>query len=237
MRAWWRRCVRYPERASCSPTSRTCGCPGRSPPAAGARLPSRRWMSSVWGRKCRWLRAIKFPTPNPIPTSSWRLPSASRQRSRTPSWWGTASGISLLRGERGPSAWGSSPAATAARSWRAPVGDTARGGLVVDGRRLPTVVWKRMAALNADWNTRYGKYSSLDWDPTAFLMAMDDQGIDRMALYPSRGLHQVAAWGLDPKLAGAIVRAYNGWIHEFCAAGAGRLVGVGQLDLRDVDGA
>jgi predicted TIM-barrel fold metal-dependent hydrolase len=66
---------------------------------------------------------------------------------------------------------------------------------------------------------------------------MDDQGIDHMALYPSRGLHQVAAWGLDPKLAGAIVRAYNGWIGDFCAGGGGRLFGVGQLDLRDVDGA
>src|SRR5262245_31757991 len=120
---------------------------------------------------------------------------------------------------------------------RAPLGNAERGGLVVDGRRLPTVVWKRMAALNADWNTRYGKYSSRDWDPTACGMAIDDQDIDQLAPYARRGLHQVAAWGLDPKLAGAIVRAYNGWIHDFCAGGEGRLVGVGQLDLRDVDGA
>ena len=67
---------------------------------------------------------------------------------------------------------------------------------------------------------------------------MDDQGIDRMALYPSRGLMQVAAWGLDPKLTAAIVRAYNDWAAKFVARvrGAG-CSAVGQLSLHDVDAA
>ena len=121
---------------------------------------------------------------------------------------------------------------------RAPVGDADRGGLTVDGdRRFPTLRWKRMASLNADWAGAYGRYDERGWDPEAYIMAMDDQGIDRMALFPSRGLMQVAPWGLDPKLAAAVVRAYNTWVAEFVAKGDGRLLGVGQLDLRDVDAA
>jgi predicted TIM-barrel fold metal-dependent hydrolase len=121
---------------------------------------------------------------------------------------------------------------------RAPVANEGgMSGLSVEGRRVPTVQFKRMAALNEMWRTKYGEYAERGWDPTAFIMAMDRQGIDRMALYPSRGLSQAGVWGLDPKLAGAIVGAYNGWIHDFCTGGEGRLIGIGQLDLRDVDGA
>jgi uncharacterized protein len=125
---------------------------------------------------------------------------------------------------------------------RAPFGSGDRGALVVDrDRRFPTVRWRSraggLATLNQAWAETYGRYSSRGWDPEAYVMAMDDQGIDRMALYPSRGLMQVAAWGLDPTLAAAIVRAYNDWAASFVAHVPDRLLGVGQLDLRDVDAA
>jgi predicted TIM-barrel fold metal-dependent hydrolase len=94
-----------------------------------------------------------------------------------------------------------------------------------------------LASLNEEWATTYSRYSERGWDPEAYVLAMDDQGIDRMALYPSRGLMQVAAWGLDPKLAAAVVRAYNDWAAKFVAQVPDRLLGVGQLDLRDVDAA
>ena len=76
----------------------------------------------------------------------------------------------------------------------------------------------------------YARYDERGWDPEAYVMAMDDQGIDQMVLYPSRGLMQVAAWGLDPKLAAAIVRAYNDWAAKFVAHVPDRLLAVGQLD-------
>ena len=125
---------------------------------------------------------------------------------------------------------------------RAPVGSTDRGALIVDGdRRLPAVRWRRLAgglaSLNEEWATTYGKYDERGWDPEAYVMAMDDQDIERMTLYPSRGLMQVGAAGLDPVLAAAIVRAYNDWAAKFVAQVPDRLVGVGQLDLRDVDAA
>jgi predicted TIM-barrel fold metal-dependent hydrolase len=123
---------------------------------------------------------------------------------------------------------------------RGPFGSEDRGALFVDrDRRFPTVRWRSraggLATLNQDWADRYARYSSRGWDPEAYVLAMDDQGIDRMALYPSRGLMQVAAWGLDPVLADAIVRAYNDWAASFVAEVPDRLFAVGQLDLRDPD--
>jgi predicted TIM-barrel fold metal-dependent hydrolase len=125
---------------------------------------------------------------------------------------------------------------------RAPVGTADRGGVVIDGdRHFPTVRWRRLGgglgSLNDLWADTYARYSSREWDPESYALAMDDQGIDRMALYPSRGLMQVAAWGLDPKLTAAIVRAYNDWAAKFVARADGRLMAVGQLSLHDVDAA
>jgi predicted TIM-barrel fold metal-dependent hydrolase len=123
---------------------------------------------------------------------------------------------------------------------RAPFGSDDRGALFVDrDRRFPTVRWRSraggLATLNQEWTETYARYSSRGWDPEAYVLAMDDQGIDRMALYPSRGLMQVAAWGLDPALGAAIVRAYNDWAAAFVANVPDRLFAVGQLDLRDAD--
>lgn len=125
---------------------------------------------------------------------------------------------------------------------RAPVGEGERGAIVVDrDRRVPTVRWRRLAGglatLNEEWATTYRTYHERGWDPESYVMAMNDQGIDRMTLYPSHGLMQVAAWGLDPTLAAAIVRAYNDWAVSFVAQVPDRLMAVGQLDLRDVNAA
>ena len=126
---------------------------------------------------------------------------------------------------------------------RGPVGDADRGGATIDGdRRFPTLTWRSRAGgtlstLNDMWAGDYARYDERGWDPEAYVMAADDQGIDQMVLYPSRGLMQVSAWGLDPKLSAAIVRAYNDWAAQFVAHAPGRLLAVGQLDLRDVDAA
>jgi len=120
---------------------------------------------------------------------------------------------------------------------REPIAAADHGGLVVDGRTLPTVRFKGVKRWNESLQTDYRLYHERGWDPAAYLEAMSHQGIERMALFPSRGLMQVAAWGLDPQLAAAIVRAYNDWVAEFLVEGKGQIVGIGQLDLRDVDAA
>ncbi|MBW2423821.1 MAG: amidohydrolase [Deltaproteobacteria bacterium] len=119
---------------------------------------------------------------------------------------------------------------------RAPVGDEDRHGLTVDGRlRFPTIKWARIGHLNEVWAREYGEFEERGWDAGAYLEGMARHEVDHMALYPSRGLMQVAPWGLDPKLAAAITRAYNRWAADFVSESGGRLLAVGQLDLRDVD--
>jgi predicted TIM-barrel fold metal-dependent hydrolase len=121
---------------------------------------------------------------------------------------------------------------------RAPVGDADRGGLTVDGRlRFPTVRWARMGELNRRWSELYGEYDRRGWDPGAYLLALERQQVERMALYPSRGLMQVAPRGIDPQLAAAVTRAYNRWSADFVGESGGRLLAVGQLDLRDASAA
>ena len=68
-------------------------------------------------------------------------------------------------------------------------------------------------------------------------MAMDDQGIDRMALYPSRGLMQAAAWGLDPFSRRRSCGRTTTGPRSSSPTSRTAWLRIGQLDLRDVDAA
>ena len=56
-------------------------------------------------------------------------------------------------------------------------------------------------------------------------------------LFPSRGLFTLGIGDLEPGLATAISRAYNDWLADFCAGGAGRMFGAGMIPPHDIDGA
>jgi uncharacterized protein len=58
-------------------------------------------------------------------------------------------------------------------------------------------------------------------------------GIDAAFLYPSIGLFVGGV--VDPKLAGAICRAYNRWLADYCKPYPDRLFGVAMLPMQDVD--
>ncbi len=81
----------------------------------------------------------------------------------------------------------------------------------------------------------YRDYIELGYSPESYLLYMDRTGIDYLLLYPTLTLHSTAIPNLDAKAAAAIKRAYNNWLYDFCNEGRGRLLGVGQIDLRDVD--
>ena len=68
------------------------------------------------------------------------------------------------------------------------------------------------------------------YDPGARLVDMDADGIDAAVLYPTSML----TWVADAELFGAACRAYNNWLRDYCAAGAGRLYGVALVPLQDV---
>ena len=81
----------------------------------------------------------------------------------------------------------------------------------------------------------YKEFVSRNFSAEAYQVYMDWRGLDYIILYPTTGLFATAVPGLDPKAAAAIRRAYNDWVYDFCNEGGGKLLGVGSLDLRDVD--
>jgi predicted TIM-barrel fold metal-dependent hydrolase len=72
-------------------------------------------------------------------------------------------------------------------------------------------------------------------EASARLADMDAEGIDEVVLYPTIGL---GFWGLlDPRAAGAVCRAYNDWLAEFCRAAPDRLHGAALIPFQDVGAA
>jgi predicted TIM-barrel fold metal-dependent hydrolase len=67
----------------------------------------------------------------------------------------------------------------------------------------------------------------------AQLADMDREGIDQAFLYPSFGLFVLATNDIDPMLAGALARAYNNWLADFCRTDPARLHGAAMLALQD----
>ena len=73
------------------------------------------------------------------------------------------------------------------------------------------------------------------FDPHARIPDMDLDGIDAAFLFPSVGLFCGAV--KDPALAGAVARAYNRWLADYCKAYPDRLFGVAMIPLQSVEGA
>ena len=80
---------------------------------------------------------------------------------------------------------------------------------------------------------RFGDLATRGFSPDAMTEALDHQGVERAALYPSFSLHTPYADHLAPDLADALARAYNRWIGDFCRQGDGRLLGVAVIPLHD----
>ena len=76
-------------------------------------------------------------------------------------------------------------------------------------------------------------YRARGFDAKTQLQAMDQEGLDVAALYPSIGLGIMMRDDMDPKLAAAIARAYNNWLYDFCQTDPKRLKGVAMLPLHD----
>jgi predicted TIM-barrel fold metal-dependent hydrolase len=105
-----------------------------------------------------------------------------------------------------------------------------------DGRRPG---WRR------EHDDVYAAAEARGWDARSELDAMDAEGLDLAVLYPSRGLfvlgvdssEHVGADGLEPPLAGAIARAYNDWMRDFCDEAPDRMFGAGMVAPHDPEGA
>lgn len=89
---------------------------------------------------------------------------------------------------------------------------------------------------------RYAFAIDRGWDATSQIQAMDAEGIDLAVLFPSRGLFVMGldikeargTEGIDADFASAIARAYNDWLHDFCAQYPDRLFGAAMIAPHDV---
>jgi predicted TIM-barrel fold metal-dependent hydrolase len=71
------------------------------------------------------------------------------------------------------------------------------------------------------------------FDPHKRIPDMDLDGIDAAFLYPSMGLFAGAVH--DPELAGALCRAYNRWLADYCSPYPERLFGVAMVPMQSVE--
>jgi len=77
------------------------------------------------------------------------------------------------------------------------------------------------------------EYRARGFDAATQLAAMEREGLDVAVLYPSIGLGIMMREHMEPKLAAAIARAYNDWLHDFCRTDPKRLKGVAMIALHD----
>jgi uncharacterized protein len=68
------------------------------------------------------------------------------------------------------------------------------------------------------------------FDPTARLKLMDQEEVAIHVIYPTHGL-RFSRSVPDPGLAGAICRAYNRWVSEFCSHNPSRFKGVALIPI------
>ena len=83
----------------------------------------------------------------------------------------------------------------------------------------------------------YRSHAERGWTGHVQLEAMDTEGIDTAVLFPTRGLGILTFPDQDPRFADAMARAYNDWLHDFCAADPERLLGAGMISVYDLDDA
>jgi len=100
---------------------------------------------------------------------------------------------------------------------------------LMEGHMLPTVD----SHAHERWNGMFrvvGPHLQTDaargFDPVAQIAAMDREGVDLAALFPTIGLYVMSFDGLDSAFAAAICRAYNNWLYDFCQHAPERLRGL-----------
>src|SRR5439155_16028863 len=71
------------------------------------------------------------------------------------------------------------------------------------------------------------------FDPASNLRDMDREGIDVAVLFPTLGLYMTWRDDIEPSLCGAMCRAYNTWLSEYCRHDPSRLKGVCLIPLQD----
>ncbi len=83
----------------------------------------------------------------------------------------------------------------------------------------------------------YSEALARNFDGPSQIQAMENEGLDTAVLFPTRGLFVLGIDQLDPGYAGAIARAYNDWMRDFCQTAPTRMYGAAMVAPHDVEGA
>ena len=95
--------------------------------------------------------------------------------------------------------------------------------------------WRSSIPPTVTWKEGVREFMELPggYDPRARLAYMDEEGIDVAVLYPTSML----TWVEEADLFGAACRAYNSWLHDYCAEAPTRLYPVALVPVQDLDAA
>lgn len=112
---------------------------------------------------------------------------------------------------------------------RAPSRDMKVDGLDICRKISPQLKAEGMKVLARD----YLSYGINSYGPESYVKVIKQTGVDISFLYPTMGLWLFAVDRMEPQLAGALVRAYNNWLYDFCSYDPQILKGVGAINLHD----
>ena len=90
----------------------------------------------------------------------------------------------------------------------------------------------RLTPGSAEWQAKFGRLLGCR-DPHARLKDMDALGTDQVMLFPTWFVR--LALVRDPEAAASLARAYNDWVHDYCAADRRRLFPCAVLPLQSVE--
>ena len=86
------------------------------------------------------------------------------------------------------------------------------GELLIDNPSVQRV-WNQAASESI---IRYAPLQAENFSAAAYAQTLRALGVEHSFVYPSAGLLLLAVDGMDPRLAVAMMRAYNDWLHDFC---------------------
>ena len=111
---------------------------------------------------------------------------------------------------------------------------------VVEGEVMAAMTdynWPAMSTVEQkNLSDRYADEIAANFDPASQIKAMDNEGLDLAALYPTSAMFITAKNGMDPRFAEAACRAYNDWLYDYIqASDPKRVFGAAAVSPHDVE--
>jgi predicted TIM-barrel fold metal-dependent hydrolase len=111
------------------------------------------------------------------------------------------------------------------------------GGLRVSGEVITDRISAELEVRSAlHLAKHYAEPMRAGWSPASHVASLRRIGFERAFLYPTVGLWMLAVDSMEVDLAGALARAYNDWLFEFCRYDPVFLNGVGVVSRHDPEG-